>query len=590
MTTIYKATPGEPEINITYLDDNLRFVGNDVKVINIGEVEYGSILTLEDVDSLEEIHIEKPGSIISFNRFPEQTIRIKGSFEEIRVKDKNDFYNLHRFASNPTLPLGGYLWGAIVTRDHNIECGEMDALMIKPQGVPELKIDGEWSHISVIGDKHLDSITVTGSRIIRNFVVHRGPVLTSLNIRRRALTCSLLKSPNVDTIIGFGDRLNLQPKPRKKNSLSIGGFWQKVPEWYDLQVAQLQVPHFKAHLTANDIISCKDMGGITIIPHGYQGKGGLCHFSSAFDVSDEELSFGIEISQFIQLIEQNPEKGFQALSSWCEYNLSLFDQYKAMRIIASLISRGFNPKHIVTLRNALSEMNTSMPKLIIGSVNDGNQGGKWNPMYSGESDEWEIPNNSVMPFGRVDLEIWLNTNLGVEFLGMEDNNVNFQPRYIRRRHLGENKVVRNLLISTLSAANTVGRDSHAERKLIALAESLYTNPKINTDPFCCEFTVYHLGNSRVATKPIIGKLIDGIASMKTASWKKAALLIGVVEQTNSSRARMVLKRIASDKEFDSDDSSMINAISIAGQRAFKTGKTAPLQWPYLRNWQKRGTQ
>ena len=146
------------------------------------------------------------------------------------------------------------------------------------------------------------------------------------------------------------------------------------------------------------------------------------------------------------------------------------------------------------------------------------------------------------------------------------------------------------MISTLSAANTVGRDSHAERKLIALAESLYTNPKITTDPFCCEFTVYHLGNSRVATKPIIGKLIDGIASMQTASWKKAALLIGVVERTNSSRARMALKRIASDKEFDSDEASMINAISIAGQRAFETGKTAPLQWPYLRNWQKRGAQ
>ena len=53
MTTIYKATPVEPELNIAYLDDNLRFVGNDAKVINIGEVEYGSILTLEDVDSLE---------------------------------------------------------------------------------------------------------------------------------------------------------------------------------------------------------------------------------------------------------------------------------------------------------------------------------------------------------------------------------------------------------------------------------------------------------------------------------------------------------------------------------------------------------
>ena len=40
MTTIYKSTPGETEINITYLDDNLRFTGNDAKVINIGAVSY----------------------------------------------------------------------------------------------------------------------------------------------------------------------------------------------------------------------------------------------------------------------------------------------------------------------------------------------------------------------------------------------------------------------------------------------------------------------------------------------------------------------------------------------------------------------
>ena len=34
---------------------------------------------------------------------------------------------------------------------------------------------------------------------------------------------------------------------------------------------------------------------------------------------------------------------------------------------------------------------------------------------TGESEEWETPNNSVMPFGRIDLEIWLNTDLGMDF-------------------------------------------------------------------------------------------------------------------------------------------------------------------------------
>ena len=122
--------------------------------------------------------------------------------------------------------------------------------------------------------------------------------------------------------------------------------------------------------------------------------------------------------------------------------------------------------------------------------------GKWHPLETGDVDEWEIPDNSVMPFGRVDLEIWLHTDLGIKYLGVDNTNPSFQSRYMRRRHLGENGVIRNLLTATLSAANTVGRCGTAEQKLTNLAESLYTNPLINSDPFCCEFTVYHLSVSR----------------------------------------------------------------------------------------------
>jgi hypothetical protein len=585
MTTIFKAVPGQPEVNISYLDDSIRFIGNDVKTINIERVQYGKTLIIDEADSLREINIRNSGATISFNEFPKQTIRIRGAFEEVRVQDKNDHYNLHRFASNPTLPLGN-VWGAIITTEHDIECEQMDALMIKPEEVAELEIDGEWSHISVIGDKHLTDIKVKGKRVISNFVVHKGPALQSINIRRRVLSCSLMRCPFVNTIIGFGDRLSIQPKPRKKNTLSIGGFWHQVPEWYDLQVALLQIPHFKAHLTAADILGCEDLGGITIMPYRYHGPGGLCQFASALKIEDEQLTFGIEIKTLIDLTEENPDAGFQILGEWCSDNLSLFDQYKAMRVLAALISRGFDAKSVIGLRNRLSEMNTSMPKLIIGTVNDGDQGGKWNAMYSGNSDEWEIPNNSVMPFGRVDLEIWLNTNLGMEFLGMKPILTNYQARVSRRRHLGENSVVRNLLISTLSAANTVGRGNPAERKLSELAESLYTNPIINTDPFCCEFTIYHISISRIATKPIIRQLIDGIASMQTAPWKKVALLAGIIDQTNSPHARMVMKRLAADKDFTISESSTINAISVAGKRAFDSGKAAKPEWPYLKSWQK----
>ena len=220
MNTIYKAIPNETNISITYLNESLQFIGNDVESITIDDVQYGRTLMLEDFDSLKEINIKKPGAVISFNSFPKQTIKIKGAFEEIRVKDKNEFYNLHRFGSNPTLPIDS-LWGAVVTRDENVQCGNMDALMIKTDGISELNLDDELSHLAIIGDKHLNIINVSGKRIIRSLNVHYGPGLTSINIKRRVLSCSLNRCPFVDTIIGFGDRLSLHPKPVSYTHLTL---------------------------------------------------------------------------------------------------------------------------------------------------------------------------------------------------------------------------------------------------------------------------------------------------------------------------------------------------------------------------------
>ena len=139
MNTIYKAIPNESNINITYLDESLQFIGNDVESITVEEVQYGRTLILEEFDSLKEINIKSPGAVISFNKYPEHTIKIKGAFEEIRVKDKNDFYSMHRFGSNPTLPIDS-LWGAIITRDENVDSKDLDALMIKTDGVKIIKI------------------------------------------------------------------------------------------------------------------------------------------------------------------------------------------------------------------------------------------------------------------------------------------------------------------------------------------------------------------------------------------------------------------------------------------------------------------
>ena len=190
MTTILRAVPGQPNIRVQYLDESLQFIGNNVKSIEIDDVNFGQSLILDEYDSLREITIKKPGAIVSFNSFPKQTIRIKGAFEEIRVKDGNEFYNLHRYGSNPTLPIDS-LWGAVVTRDESVECESSDALLIKTQDTKCLDVRHEWSHVTVIGDKDLEAINVTGKRLIRSLNVHKGPALQSVRINRRVLSVLL---------------------------------------------------------------------------------------------------------------------------------------------------------------------------------------------------------------------------------------------------------------------------------------------------------------------------------------------------------------------------------------------------------------
>ena len=69
---------------------------------------------------------------------------------------------------------------------------------------------------------------------------------------------------------------------------------------------------------------------------------GTLHSNLFETICGEELDFGIEVPRLIQLIEENPALGLAALKEWCDDNtLSFFDQYLGLRVVASLICRGF---------------------------------------------------------------------------------------------------------------------------------------------------------------------------------------------------------------------------------------------------------
>ena len=584
MTTIFKAVPGHKVIHLECLDESLRFMGNDVESIVVEDI-HGGDLIIDEGDSLKEIIIRRQRGIISFNSFPKKTVKIKGSIEEIRIKDEQNYYTLHRYESNPTLPLH-HINGAIITSDQGIDATDYDALIIRTEEISKLGIEDELSHIYVIGDKNLNRIDVNGNRVIRNLLVQGAENLTDLEINRRVLTCSVLGSQSLKTVTGFGDRLIVHPKPKQPSNLSIGGFWHSIPDWYDEMSSLLRLSQFNGHLSADQVKSCSDLVGIKICPQQYEGKGGQIDFSYQLGLEIEDVSSGIEVQRVVELIQVKGAEALNALSYWSQQTLDWFDQYKAMRVIASLASRGYNHTEISRIRDNLLNLNSQMPKLVSGSVNDSNLGGRWRPLYSEGNDEWEIPMNSVMPFARLDLEIWLHTNLGIDNLGLvEETNQSrlyYQGGQIRNRR----RIITNLLAVTLSAANTAGRNEKAEAKLSNLLGDLFSNPIVNSNAYCCEFLIPNLGMSRLKSKDIVNSLIQGISDMRNSIWVKAALLIGIVDITNSIKARMALKGLTSSRDLSVEESMEINAIAVAGTRAFETGKAKKPTWPYVQNWQK----
>ena len=583
MTTIFKAVPGHKVIHIECLNESLRFMGNDVESIVVKDIHGGNLI-IEEGDSLKEIIIERQRGIISFNRFPRNTIKIKGGIQEISVKDKSNFYTLHRYASHPTLPMSE-INGAIITTDVGVDTKGFDALIIKTKEIKQIKFEKDLSHIHVIADSELHEVEINARRIVRSLVVQDGENLSRLEVNCRVLTCSVIRCQSVRTITGFGDRLIVSPKPRIPTNFSIGGFWYKIPDWYDERVSLLRLSQFDGHLTAGNLRTCSDLNGIKITPKKYEGRGGQIDFSYEFDLDIGDVAAGIDVIHIIDIIEKKGTLALEALYAWSENTLDWFDHYKAMRVIASLASRGYNIIEINKFRDRLKVLNPKIPKPVSGSVSGDNFGVRWRSQYSEDSNEWEIPLSSIMPFLRLDLEIWLHTSRQIESLGLMDD-TGYVNLYILGGHSSNRKkIITNLTAISLSAANTSGRSKKAENKLTKLIEDLFSDPMVINDEYCCEILIPNLITRRLNRKEIVNALIKGISSMKKSVWVKAALLIGIVDVTNSINARMTLKCLASSRDLTVEESIEINAVAIAGKRAFETGKARKPTWPYVRHWQ-----
>ncbi|MGY8755149.1 MAG: hypothetical protein ACKVIR_05605 [Candidatus Poseidoniales archaeon] len=587
---VIASDPEDRVFTLGETEGKIHFIGVNTVEIDASALGKHNELIIEDAPMLETIMLKNQGVKIIFATIPNKTVKIHGPIEDIKVVKGGTTHGITRVRRHSTLPFEP-LWGAIISKKM-VDAGEFDALILVADDNKELVLSGEWSQISVIEAKNLTSLRIDGERIMRVVTIANCPQLSKIDIRRRVLTCAIIDCPIITSVRGFGDRLQISPRPENKNYVSIGGFWHDVPDWYDEQIAMLRIPHFDADPTMRDLVHCGDLGGITFTPSSYDGPGGLCHWSTVFEIEIDELSLGLDFSKLVSGICSKPVVGLDALVKWCDENRSRFDQYKAMRVLVSLICQGFDETKIHEARNKISALNHESPMLSVESVNNltsAQLGGRWRSLVTIGDDswmfnDWHSPLNSVMPFGRLDLEIWLHSDLDLKYIGIDKESGNLTKRMTLRNPIGKNPRVRAMLIATLSASGQERTDLHSKLRLDSLVNSIYTDSRITADPFCCEFIILHLQASKMATKSVIRKLVDGINSMRSPAWTKVALLVGMIEQINPPSARMALRRLASDNELSLKEAKVINEIAIAGKRAFKSGEINRPQWPYLKNW------
>lgn len=579
--TIFKSTPKQETVYLD-LDERLRFIGNDVKTITLKNTHHGSSLILDEIDSLECIIASRPGAEIIFESAPKRPVVIRGEVHDIILKNAGKIHSLYRNTTNSTIDFDNGK-SVVVTSSEEVLDEEVDSIILIPENISDLKISQNYSNILIVGNSKLKSITVHGDGIIGKLSIESSSKLKHLTIEKRVLTCSVNDCKGIETISGFGDRLFISG--RRRRNLCIGGFWYRIPDWYSEVVSMLDLTHFNGHLTSEQIKTCDDLGGINITPRTYDGRGGMVGFSEAFNVPIDSILNGINVKRFVNLILEKHDRFF-VFAAWCSGNLSRFQQYVAMRVLASLATNGFDTNKILDIRNSLLYMNSTMPNILNESVNSGDLGGKWRPMYSGDSESWENPCHTIMPFGRLDLEIWLNSDAKIEemledkfqFKQMSNSSQYFKP--------SRSIAFRSLIVTILSASNTSSRDVDAEERLTKLSSALYTNEIINSDPYICEYLIFHINKSRIVNKTLIKELVKGIEKIKCQAWKKVALLIGIIDQTNSSKARVALKRLAADKEFSFDESDLLYRISLEGKDGLESGTFERPKWPYVKNWKK----
>jgi len=557
---LYNAEPNDTEVVLPKVGTRQSVSGENLRAIDAKSLGGSGDLIIRYAPKLESItgmsDIQDAGVSIRFEELINPEIKLDILVSDLIIPDNANQQHIRIRNHSSTTYLCSHELYLPVSKEGLV-------IHYPNPALKELRLYGSCKRLLIMGSVNLEKITLSGDGIIERIDLKNSPNLLEIDIRQRVNIASVEGCFNLKSIKGFGDDLRLDKRSRTSR-LEIGGFWLKVPRWYGDRLVSMRIDHFEARVSMADLETCEDMGGIII----------------------EELAPGITIDKLVRAIINNEILEFE---SWTSHCVSRFDEYIAMRILVALSMRGYNEPKILLARLTLSKLNREAPILPTESVNR-NMELNYSAPYTirpkqkkmHNFPEWYAPLNSVMPFCRLDLEIYLNTMYSDFWLDFNLKNKSSVP-YNRTMVYGDPRT-RQMMESVFACSTKERPEGRSKERLKSLVKDIYLDDYLANNPHCCEFLIHHLGRANIKTEDVLKTLLRNILRAEFEDWTKRALVAALIFKTNYSPARTAMMRLKSQGKIGLAESKMCQAIAIAGQRAFVPGKMENYGWPYLEEW------
>jgi hypothetical protein len=455
-----------------------------------------------------------------------------------------------------------------------------------------------FRHLGICGPSNLESLTIHcldgGAQSI---TLQNLPNLKSIQINGQTKMLETIFCPKLKFIHGQGHLLRVKSSASSSINLSIGGIWSQVETPGKFSV----VPP-----TREEIYTCSDISWVHIPSLSYEIQ---VKWAEKFGLDISQVMEGIPIQEMIAHLETLGDDIFEMIEDWTLWLLTPSEQYIAMRLITALCVRGIDKESIwkarggvLTSNNKFNNSDSEEPPIQRFSRTFRTQNlpatiKNWYQIPSKEIRDvaearrgfgiftWSSPQRSwastqVLPFNRLDFEIWVETGgVGQELLpqhviesaGYNRQTIMYIIHGILDWHDDENSRNRQeeILAFTLSLFDT----QHPILSDIGLIDSIAE--------IICTHGVEK--NQRLVDQFIQSVFVD----QHHINPGMIAIAAALMQYLDDIRLQSLMMKHRSSPEIGRAEAKALHALSLAGRRAYTQGRIPPLEWPASKNWRNR---